>query len=421
MNKIKVAIHSEGFIKWGGGREFIATIAEGLEAADNIDTILIISRHSRLDKFFELIKELIKSKGNKEKFNQMYDRRMLNQNLLKENESLLIGLFSICSPNTKIVRYTYSSNRFINTRAKRLKECIRTNDIDIILPQFEVLGKNIGVPVVGYLYDFQHKYLKDFFSSEEIEIRDRNFKHQIENSKYLVVNAIDVKNDINKYFPEYKGKAFVLPFKPFQVINIEGETNLEKYNLPEKYYIISNQFWIHKAHNVAFAALEKLFNEGHKDIHLVCTGEMVDRHSPKYIQELMDGLSSLNCKKNIHLLGFVPKKDQLQIMDKAIALIQPTLFEGGPGGGSVYNALCLGVPCIVSDIQVNKEIIGYNNVYFFKVNSVDDLASMMLEHVNDKHLDKGLVEKKIIQNKKEYANELMERLSEIINDYKKNC
>ena len=56
------------------------------------------------------------------------------------------------------------------------------------------------------------------------------------------------------------------------------------------------------------------------------------------------------------MLGFIPKPDQIRLMREAVAVVQPTLFEGGPGGGSIYNAIALGRPVIVSDLPVNREI-----------------------------------------------------------------
>ena len=37
----------------------------------------------------------------------------------------------------------------------------------------------------------------------------------------------------------------------------------------------------------------------------------------------------------------INKKDQLSLIRSAKALIQPTLFEGGPGGGSCRDAISL--------------------------------------------------------------------------------
>jgi glycosyltransferase involved in cell wall biosynthesis len=63
-------------------------------------------------------------------------------------------------------------------------------------------------------------------------------------------------------------------------------------------------------------------------------------------------------------------------MKHAHAVLQPTLFEGGPGGGSVYDAVSLGVPAIVSDIPVNLEIDD-PTVSFFRARDPQDLAEKM--------------------------------------------
>jgi glycosyltransferase involved in cell wall biosynthesis len=59
-----------------------------------------------------------------------------------------------------------------------------------------------------------------------------------------------------------------------------------------------------------------------------------------------------------------------------VALVQPTLFEGTPGGLAVADAVSLGVPVIASDIPVNREI-SEGEVSYFKPGSVLDLAEKM--------------------------------------------
>jgi glycosyltransferase involved in cell wall biosynthesis len=58
-------------------------------------------------------------------------------------------------------------------------------------------------------------------------------------------------------------------------------------------------------------------------------------------------------------------------------VLQPTLFEGGPGGGAVYDAVSLGVPAILSDIPVNREIENEPNLFYFEAGSAPDLAGKM--------------------------------------------
>lgn len=78
------------------------------------------------------------------------------------------------------------------------------------------------------------------------------------------------------------------------------------------------------------------------------------------------------------MLGYISKLEQIEIMKNAIALIQPTQFEGDPGGCSVYEAISYGKSVIMSDILVNLEASGTEDVYYFKVGDSKDLALKMI-------------------------------------------
>ena len=66
-------------------------------------------------------------------------------------------------------------------------------------------------------------------------------------------------------------------------------------------------------------------------------------------------------------------------------MLQPTLFEGGPGGGATFDAVALGVPSILSDLPVNLEI---NDpiVTFFKTGCAEALANALKLTVQEKSI-----------------------------------
>ena len=146
-----------------------------------------------------------------------------------------------------------------------------------------------------------------------------------------------------------------------------------------RYFLISNQFWIHKDHVCAFNALAELRKTpGYDDIHIVCTGATKDYRNPNYLDELNELNQSLGIYDRVHFLGYIPKIDQIQLMKECIAVIQPTLYEGSPGGGEIEDAVSLGKHSIVSDIPVNLEI-DEPTVTFFECRSAKQLASCMKE------------------------------------------
>jgi glycosyltransferase involved in cell wall biosynthesis len=59
-----------------------------------------------------------------------------------------------------------------------------------------------------------------------------------------------------------------------------------------------------------------------------------------------------------------------------VALVQPTLFEGGPGGGSTYEAVALGQRVLLSDLPVNREIDD-GDVRFFPPGDHVSLSKLM--------------------------------------------
>ena len=57
------------------------------------------------------------------------------------------------------------------------------------------------------------------------------------------------------------------------------------------------------------------------------------------------------------------------LIQNAKAVVQPTLYEGGPGGFSSYEAISYGKKLIVSDIPINREIKS-KNTFFYQTHKI---------------------------------------------------
>jgi len=230
------------------------------------------------------------------------------------------------------------------------------------------------------MFDYQHKHLPHLFAEEERQRRDKVFAGMLAEAAVVIVNSRDTQSDIETFNPDRASAVVALPFTPIPDpawFDADGEEVARKYELPKRYFLISNQFWRHKSHLTAFEALAILRQDaGLRDVKIICTGETRDTRHPTYFSELQKEIAALDIADAVNILGHIPKQDQMQIMKNAVAVIQPTLFEGGPGGGAVYDAVALGVRAIVSDIAVNREIEDAK-VTFFTAGSSADLAEKM--------------------------------------------
>jgi glycosyltransferase involved in cell wall biosynthesis len=113
------------------------------------------------------------------------------------------------------------------------------------------------------------------------------------------------------------------------------------------------------------------------ELSLVLTGDPVDHRNPSHYAQLLALSKSLGISGRTHFLGLIPKADQLSLLSGARLLVQPTLYEGGPGGGAVYEAMGNGIPAVVSDISINREI-GHDAIVFFAAGQAEDLKSKII-------------------------------------------
>jgi len=344
---MNIGVFAKDFVEWGGGLDFIRLL-----------TTCLCQKGTKYE-----VKLFVP-------FSQCKTDSLL-KNSYAFTPSEVQEFFSDIIPNERIIFYN----------SYDLNSLLKLHKINILLPVHTSLSLKNKIPWIGYIYDFQHKYIPENYSKREIIRRDSLFDKILKNAKSVIVNSRMVKRDIESYFPNNNTKVFALPFAPIAP-NAWFENHLDiiqKYNLPEKFFIICNQFWIHKEHKTAIRAFKFfLDNNKYKDVHLILTGKMSDRRFiPKgHISSINSLIENQNLSDKVHLLGHIPKLEQIQMIKQSIGLIQPSLFEGGPGGGSVYDAVSIGIPCIVADIQVNKEIEA-RNVIYFKPKSHEELALKM--------------------------------------------
>jgi glycosyltransferase involved in cell wall biosynthesis len=235
---------------------------------------------------------------------------------------------------------------------------------------------------LGYLFDFQHRHLPHLFAAAEREARDARFAAMAARASWVVVNSRAAAQDFARFLGNGGAQLVALPFGAAADPEwfTDERRRLGSYDLPPRYFLVANQFWTHKNHRVVFEAVAALAESGRAaDVAVVCTGSTEDARDPDHFPSLRRFLDERGIADRVRILGHIPKRDQIEILKRARAVIQPTLFEGGPGGGAVYDAVSLGVPALVSDLPVNRELDGLGlAVRFFDPADVGALADLML-------------------------------------------
>ena len=75
--------------------------------------------------------------------------------------------------------------------------------------------------------------------------------------------------------------------------------------------------------------------------------------APQHVDQLREYLKKHDLLENVRILGLLPRAEQVQLMRRSVAIVQPSLFEGW--SSLVEDARALGKRIYVSDIPVHRE------------------------------------------------------------------
>jgi glycosyltransferase involved in cell wall biosynthesis len=271
----------------------------------------------------------------------------------------------------------YLSSQVSCKREKFLTEMLKARNIDVFVGSPYALD-SVSIPTVSIAPDFQHRRLPENFSLIELDQRNAWFEQAFSASKFLVVPGEDVFRDCQQWYPEHISKVQIhhpIAYIDEQVFSRNPVEVVEKFSLPKKYFIVPNQFWKHKNHDVVWKALQSLATT-HPEICVVCTGTTHDYRFPDHFARLWQLAAELGISQMIRYIGVIPHADLLQLMRYSLALINPSEFEGF--AMSVDEAKHLGTRTILSDIAVHHEGLVPDAEYF----QFDDASALtaLLKH-----------------------------------------
>lgn len=363
----RIGIITQGLVEWNGGVDFVFAVLRALlaapSAADAEFHVLVPSLPPRLwsKAFLKTIEQRAKSLFRRD--GQLRTRQEMMAGLVRRLEEL--------GPRVRVhaIRNDPAAHREATDRL----------GLTAVVPAMRHLDLGPGCGVVGFVYDFQHVHLPHLFSAKARARRDRMFAEMMASARTVIVNARCIAEELRARHPASRAQVFALPFAPSPPPDwlVDRPELAAAYRPAGRYFIVSNQFWTHKNHRTAFKAFARL-RQTHPDVTLLCTGDTTDSRDPAYFPSLQAELAAAGLTDAVRILGLIPKRAQIELLKGAVALIQPTLYEGGPGGGAAFDAIALDVPLLVSDIPVNREI-DCGVVHLFP--RVDDaaLSELMME------------------------------------------
>ena len=257
----------------------------------------------------------------------------------------------------------------------------RKHRLDVLLPLLDVPPWDVAPKLIGWIPDLQHVHLPEFFDAAELDKRNATIERLTERATLIMLSSNAARADFASFAPQAEKKARVLSFPSllaFETLAENPELTRTKFNLPEKFALVANQFWAHKNHRIVVSAAAQLRERGTK-VPIVMTGLPVDHRdrSNANFSALLQAIASAGLNDQITILGQVAYDDLINLMRTTTLIIQPSRFEGW--STIVQDAKALGRPVICSDIAVHREQVPAA-LGFFPCDQPAVLASLLAEH-----------------------------------------
>jgi glycosyltransferase involved in cell wall biosynthesis len=258
-----------------------------------------------------------------------------------------------------------------------LSDVLREMGVDVVHCPYQRLLPTT-LPTVFEPWDLQHRHHPEFFSPEEIHLRDALYDLGCRRAKLVVTASRWTKQDLVRQLAVAPEKIAVIPRGPAVPARSRlapeiAARRLARLALPERFVLYPAKTWPHKNHLRTFEALAHLRDRRGIVVPLVCTSAPVAGSWPT----IQGRLEALGLDKQVLFTGYVSQDEMDALFSLAEFLVFPSLFEGL--GLPVLEAMHFGLPVVASTVTCLPEIAGDAAVYCdpLSVESIADAVERM--------------------------------------------
>lgn len=322
---------------------------------------------------------------------QLFDiwwRQQPGDDPFAEVRSLLAGTRVLQPPETFAGRAVRRARRALHGWNDS-RDLFLDAGIDVVFPIVPCAMP--GIAFVFWLADFQYKHLPELFPDDIREALARHFEENSRDADLIAMSSECGKRDMERFLPQFAEKTRVLRFCSVPTPDwyaLDPRVVADKYELPERFFVLSNQFSHHKNHMVVLEAVRILRDRYGVNATVACTGSTYGFRGDDYMQRVTDFIAAHDLGNSIRILGLIPREEQMALTRRAIAMLQPSRFEGW--STVVEDAKALGKTILLSDLDVHREQAPAAGT-FLPLDDAEPWAARMAELLRERapgpHLD----------------------------------
>ena len=264
---------------------------------------------------------------------------------------------------------------------KVLAAFVLRHGIDVMFENARFFGRRFPVPIISWMPDFQHRHLPQLFTRRAWLKREVGYRAQTGGRRVILLSSETARDDFKAAYPRSRLRTMVARFSSaidLDRVLLAAEGMSRKYELPEHFLFLPNQFWAHKNHRIVLEAV-CIVRERRGGLAgfppVVMSGPTTDYRDKTLFERTMARAKALEVDSHFLHLGLIPYQDVLALNAASLAVINPSLFEGW--ATSVEEAKSLGTLLLLSDIPVHREQAP--GAFFFRPTDAEALARQMMD------------------------------------------
>ena len=236
--------------------------------------------------------------------------------------------------------------------------------VDLLFESAQFFGWRPGAAVVAWIPDFQHRLLPHMFTLAGQLRREIGLRAQMAAGRTIMLSSADARASCERLYPQTVGRTATVRFAVAPgaaPLLAEARRIAQGYGLPQHFFFMPNQFSRHKNHLLVIDALAMLRERG-VEVCIAASGKPADERHPEHFAAVQRHLTAAGVEGQLRLLGLIPYPHLAALMRASVALLNPSLFEGW--STPVEEARSMGVPLLLSDLDVHREQAGDAATYF---------------------------------------------------------
>lgn len=296
--------------------------------------------------------------------------------------------------STDLKQHNYGSKiallfmRVFNACYSRIYLAFNGRKIDILHPTYYVSYKKRTKPkLVVTVHDMIHEIFWSDSSNKGIQFSIRNKADSVRKADHIITVSEKTKEDLLKYFPELDENRISVIYHGYN--DYSDVATIDMKARFGKYILFVGARGDYKNFDTFIKAAADVIKK-YSDIRVICTGG----------GKFTEGECAL-----IKNLGIADKVTQISATDDelinlyrdAMCFVFPSLYEGF--GIPILESFSSGCPVLLSNSSCFPEI-GEDAALYFDGSNKDDIASKIIQILEDENLRKDLITKGFVQMKK---------------------